>query len=503
MRRVENESGELRESGGVGSNGIASLDVEAVAPPSSATAVTKPKDFTYGQDHRYEEPGWRKFFKFVGPGFLVSLAYIDPGNLLTDLQAGAGLKYELLWVILVGLIAALVIQSFAANLGVSTGKHLAELCKAEYPVVVAYFIGTAAALNILFKIPMWTGVLIAGLNTLLLIGLQRYGMRKLEVLIAIMIFVMAGCFFAEMSYVKLNAKRVVEGMFIPKLSGPGATADSIALLGTTIMPHNLFLHSALVLTRKVPKSVRGINEACRFFLLESGFALFVALLINIAVVSVTGAICWSNQITPQNADTCNNITLNSAYILLQNVLGSKTGPILYAVALLASGQSSAVTGTYAGQFIMLGFLNLKMKKWSRNLLTRTIALTPSLIVSIISGPKGASRLIIISSMIVIAWTLGLGIIIINIYYLSTTFVGWLIHNSLPRAANVIIGILVFPLMAIYVLGIIYLAFRKNRVETFIEPDAENGTTANKADGEHSANFDPPLPYRDDLAEIPE
>ncbi|GMH00736.1 hypothetical protein Nepgr_002575 [Nepenthes gracilis] len=492
MERVENESGELRESGRVGSNRITSLDVEAVAPPLSATATTKPKDFAGDQDHNYEEPGWRKFLKCVGPGFLVSLAYLDPGNC----------------------------------------KHLAELCRAEYPVVVKYclwllaevaviaadipegiltylssppsqLIGTASALNILFKMPIWTGVLVCGFSTLLLIGLNRYGVRKLEFLIATLVFLMAGCYFGEMSYVKPNTKQVVEGMFIPKLSGSGATADSIALLGALIMPHNLFLHSALVLTRKVPKSVRGINDACRFFLLESGFALFVAFLINLAVVSVTGAICSSNQITPQNADTCNNLTLDSAYLLLQNVLGSKSGSILYAVALLASGQSSTITGTYSGQYIMQGFLNLKMKIWLRNLMTRSIAITPSLIVSIISGAKGGGQLIIIASMIVITWMLGLGIIGINIYYLSTAFVGWLIHNSLPRAANVIIGILVFPLMAIYMGGIIYLAFRKDRVVTFIESDAENGTTANKADGEHSASFDPPLPYRDDLADIHE
>ncbi|GMH00722.1 hypothetical protein Nepgr_002561 [Nepenthes gracilis] len=280
---------------------------------------------------------------------------------------------------------------------------------------------------------------------------------------------MAGCYFVEMSYVKPNTKQVVEGMFIPKISSSGAAADSIALLGALVMPHNLFLHSALVLTRKVPKSVRGINNACRFFLLESGFALFVAFLINLAVVSVTGAICSSNQITPQNADRCNNLSLNSASFLLQNILGSKLGSILFAVALLASGQSSAITGTYSGQYIMQGFLNLKMKRWLRNLMTRAIAITPSLIVTIIGGSKGGGQLIIIASMIVITWILGLGIIGINVYFLSTAFVGMLIHNSLPGIANVSIGILVFPLMAIYLGGIIYLAFRKDKVVTFFEP----------------------------------
>ncbi|GMH00732.1 hypothetical protein Nepgr_002571 [Nepenthes gracilis] len=213
----------------------------------------------------------------------------------------------------------------------------------------------------------------------------------------------------EMSYVKPNTKQVVEGMFIPKLSSSGATADSIALLGPFVMPRNLFLHSALVFTRKVPKSVRGIN----------------------------------------------------------------------------------------------GSLNLKMKRWLRNLMIRAIAITPSLIVSIVSGSKGGGQLIIIASMILITWILGLGIIGINIYFLSTAFVGWLIHNSLPRAVNVFIRILVFPLMAIYLGGIIYLAFKKDKVVTFTEPNAENGTTANKADGEHFASLQPSSSYRDDLADIHE
>ncbi|KAH9626844.1 hypothetical protein KSS87_002489 [Heliosperma pusillum] len=229
------------------------------------------------------------------------------------------------------------------------GKHLAEVCKAEYPVVVKYclwllaevaviaadipeVIGTAFALNILFHIPVWAGVLLTGLSTLLLLGLQRYGVRKLELLIAILVFVMAACFFGEMAYAKPPAKDVLKGLFIPKLNGNSATADAIALMGALVMPHNLFLHSALVLSRKVPKSVKGINEACKFFLWESGFALFIALLINIAVISVSGSACYSRstgQLNPQ----CNDLTLNSASFLLQNVLGRKSAKILYAMIL--------------------------------------------------------------------------------------------------------------------------------------------------------------------------
>jgi NRAMP (natural resistance-associated macrophage protein)-like metal ion transporter len=528
----------MNETWGSGSNRIAAINIDGTTP--------SPNNKTF-DDPNYQKPGWRKFLSFVGPGFLVSLAYLDPGNLETDLQAGANHGFELLWVVLIGLIFALIIQSLAANLGVSTGNHLSELCKAEYPIFVKYclwllaelaviaadipeVVGTAFALNILFNIPVWVGVLLTGLSTLLLLGLQRYGVRKLEMLIAVLVFVMAGCFFGEMSFVKPPAADVLKGMFIPKLTGQGATGDAIALLGALVMPHNLFLHSALVLSRKVPNSVRGINDACRFFLIESGLALLVAFFINVAVISVSGTVCSD----PNLSDQCSDITLNSASFLLQNVLG-KSSSTIYAIALLASGQSSAITGTYAGQFIMQGFLDMRMKKWLRNLMTRCVAIVPSLVVSIIGGPQGAGRLIIIASMIlsfelpfalipllkfsssstkmgphknsiiiiVISWILGLGIIGINVYYLSTSFVGWILHNNLPKVGNVFIGILVFPLMAVYLIAVIYLMFRKDTVVTYIEPKDDPIAQAQMENG--LANSIAPmdrLHYREDLADIP-
>ncbi|KAJ1382543.1 NRAMP family [Sesbania bispinosa] len=531
------------ENGSGGSNRIVALNV---------TPSNNNYDYDASSKHNHQKPGWRKFLSYVGPGFLVSLAYLDPGNMETDLQAGADHRYELLWVILIGLVFALIIQSLAANLGVCTGKHLSEICKAEYPLFVKYclwllaelaviaadipeVIGTAFALNILFHIPVWAGVLLTGFSTLLFLGLQRFGVRKLELLISILVFVMAGCFFGEMSYVKPPASDVLKGMFVPKLSGQGAVGDAIALLGALVMPHNLFLHSALVLSRKVPGSVRGINDACRFFLIESGFALFVAFLINVAMVSVSGTVCSANNLSAENNDRCSDLTLNSASFLLQNVLGRSSSTI-YAIALLASGQSSAITGTYAGQYIMQGFLDLKMKRWIRNLVTRCIAITPSLIVSIIGGPSGAGRLIIIASMIlsfelpfalipllkfsssstkmgphknsmiiiIFSWILGLGIIGINVYYLITAFVGWLIHSSLPKVANVFIGIIVFPLMAIYIISVIYLTFRKDTVKTFIETknDPAIQTHVEKGFLNNGQLQLSQAPYREDLADIP-
>ncbi|KAJ6709342.1 SOLUTE CARRIER PROTEIN FAMILY 11 MEMBER [Salix koriyanagi] len=546
-----------------------------------------------GVDHELKDPsqqksGWRKFLSYVGPGFLVSLAYIDPGNLETDLQAGADHRYELLWVVLIGLIFALTIQSLAANLGVTTGKHLSELCKAEYPKYVNYclwllaeiavmaadipeVIGTAFALNILFNIPVWVGVLCTGCSTLLLLALQRYGVRKLELLIAVLVFVMAACFFGELRYVKPPATDVLEGMLIPKLSAPGSTGDAIALLGALVMPHNLFLHSALVLSRKIPYSVRGINvsqTAKLYYIVEtfveggSGcLSLFpdrewiravcsifnqsrghlriwdcllsskiyhLKMQIDVEISPLTLLPSFFRLKSHQKDDT-------NAYV--QNVLGKSSSKI-YAIAVLASGQSSTITGTYAGQYIMQGFLELKMKTWTRNLVTRSIAITPSLIVSIIGGSTGAGRLIIIASMIlsfelpfalipllkfsssstkmgphknsiyiiVLSWILGLGIIGINVYYLSTGFVGWIINNNLPKAASVLIGIIVFPLMAIYILAVIYLTVRKDTAVTFMEPNKNDPQQQiNMENGLAKSTEDPgmdPAPYREDLADIP-
>ncbi|KAJ6307549.1 hypothetical protein OIU76_017362 [Salix suchowensis] len=362
-----------------------------------------------------QKKSWKNLFAYMGPGFLVSIAYIDPGNFETDLQSGAQYKYELLWIILVASCAALVIQSLAANLGVVTGKHLAEHCRNEYPRIPNFIlwvlaeiaivacdipevIGTAFALNMLFKIPVWIGVLLTGLSTLVLLALQQYGVRKLEFFIAFLVCTIAGCFFVELGYAKPDAKEVLKGLFVPQLKGNGAAGLAISLLGAMVMPHNLFLHSALVLSRKIPRSVHGIKEACRFYMIESGFALVVAFLINVSVISVSGAVCNSQNISAQDQENCKDLDLNKASFLLKNVLGSWSSK-LFAVALLASGQSSTITGTYAGQYVMQGFLDLRLEPWLRNFLTRSLAIVPSLIVALIGGSSGAGKLIIIASMI--------------------------------------------------------------------------------------------------------
>uniref|UniRef100_A0A7C9ART5 Uncharacterized protein n=1 Tax=Opuntia streptacantha TaxID=393608 RepID=A0A7C9ART5_OPUST len=457
-----------------------------------------------------DRKSWKNLFSYMGPGFLVSIAYIDPGNFETDLQAGAQYKYGLLWIILVASCAALIIQSMAANLGVVTGKHLAEHCRFEYSKVPNFIlwilaeiaivacdipevIGTAFALNMLFKIPIWAGVLLTGLSTLVLLALQQYGVRKLEFLIAFLVLTIAACFFVELGYAKPRASEVMYGLFVPQLKGNGATGLAISLLGAMVMPHNLFLHSALVLSRKIPRSVSGIKEACRYYMVESGIALMVAFLINVSVIAVTGAVCNSSNLSLEDQNSCKDLDLNKASFLLRNVLGNWSSKI-FAIALLASGQSSTITGTYAGQYVMQGFLDLRMEPWIRNLLTRCLAIIPSLIVALIGGSSGAGQLIIIASMILsfelpfalipllkftssktkmgvhansftisaITWVIGSLIMVINIYFIASSFIKLLLHSKLRLVAVIFSGIFGFSGLLLYLAAIAYLILRKNR-----------------------------------------
>ncbi|KAM0905898.1 hypothetical protein ACQ4PT_017098 [Festuca glaucescens] len=450
-------------SNGAGTPLIDSIDVDQIVIP--------------------EKTSWKNLFSYIGPGFLVSIAYIDPGNFETDLQAGAHYKYELLWIILIASCAALVIQSLAASLGVVTGKHLAEHCRAEYPKITNFIlwilaelavvacdipevIGTAFALNMLFKIPIWCGVLITGLSTLMLLFLQQYGVRKLEFLIAFLVFLIATCFLVELGYSKPNSSEVVRGLFVSEIKGNGATGLAISLLGAMVMP---------------------------------------------------GAVCSSDNLNPEDQMNCKDLDLNKASFLLKNVLGSWSSKV-FAIALLASGQSSTITGTYAGQYVMQGFLDLRMTPWLRNLLTRSLAIVPSLIVSLIGGSSAAGQLIIIASMIlsfelpfalvpllkftssktkmgqhtnsrfitVLTWAIGSFIMIINIYFLITSFVNLLLHSGMSTVSQVFAGIFGFLGMLIYITAILYLVFRKNRKCTL--PLLKNDSTlgvAVHAEGEGS------------------
>lgn len=476
--------------------------------------------------------GLNTLLAYIGPGFMIAIGFIDPGNFETDLQAGAVYQYSLLWIVLLASIAALLMQSLAANLGTVTGKHLAEHCKEEYSRRVSFclwiaaelaivacdipeVLGTAFALNLLFHLPLWAGVLLTGLSTLMLLALQQYGVRKLEIVIAFLIFTMASCFFAELSNAKPQALEVVKGMFVPQLNGNGATGLAISLIGAMVMPHNLFLHSALVLSRKTPRTVQGLKDGCRFYLIELTFAICIAFTINLSITAVSGAICFSPNLSPENKNNCANLDLNQASFLLQNVLGRWSSK-LFGIALLASGQSSTITGTYAGQYVMQGFLNIRLVPWLRNLLTRTVAITPSLIAALVGGSSASGRLIIISSMIltfelpfaliplikftnskskmnglqnhlvmaIISWALACGIMMMNMYYLTTGLYYWLVsNNGLPKVGVAFVGILGFGALLAYLAVVCCLAFRSEKQVTYLLPAEDSIANRSNAEGD--------------------
>ncbi|KAL3689613.1 hypothetical protein R1sor_015922 [Riccia sorocarpa] len=508
-------------------------DIDAGSGKSESVPSRPERDWDGVKVEEVDVPdrrGWRKLMAYVGPGFLVSIAYIDPGNFESDLQAGARYQYQLLWVILLASGFALIIQSLAANLGVVSGKHLSEHCRSEYPrsinlglwllaevAIVASdipeVIGSAYALNMLFKLPVWVGVLFTGLSTLMLLALQQYGVRKLELLIAFLVFTMAACFFIELGYASPPVDSMLVGLVIPKLEGPGATGLAVSLLGAMVMPHNLFLHSALVLTRKIPRNKSSIKDACQYYLVESGFALFLSFLINVSVISVSGAVCSSSNLSDENRDSCTNLDLNRASFLLRNVLGRWSFQ-LFAIALLASGQSSTITGTYAGQYVMQGFLNLQFQPWLRNLFTRSVAIIPSLVVALIGGSAGAGKLIIISSMILsfelpfalipllkftssttkmgphansttvtyVTWVIGFCVMSINIYFVSSALWDWILHSSFSTVSLIFLGLSGVVAILVYLGAIIYLALRQDKEVTYLlsegdyEVDGGDGDT---------------------------
>ncbi|KAL8231261.1 hypothetical protein R6Q57_001039 [Mikania cordata] len=350
-------------------------------------------------DHSITPPSfsWRKLWRFTGPGFLMSIAFLDPGNLEGDLQAGANAGYSLLWLLLWATAVGLLVQLLSARLGVATGRHLAELCREEYPTWAAKLlwvmaelaligadiqevIGSAIALKILTKgfLPLWAGVLITTIDCFIFLLLENYNVRKLEALFAFLIAVMAVSFAWMFAETKPNAKELLVGIMVPKLSSK-TLQQAVGVVGCLVTPHNVFLHSALVQSREVDFRETGrVHEAIRYYSIESTVALAITFVINLFVTTVFAKAFFGTAI----ADT---IGLGNAGHFLEERFGGGLVPILYiwAVGLLAAGQSSTITGTYAGQFIMGGFLDLRLKKWARALITRSCAILPTLIVALI------------------------------------------------------------------------------------------------------------------------
>ncbi|KAJ7944485.1 Metal transporter [Quillaja saponaria] len=340
---------------------------------------------------------WRKLWLFTGPGFLMSIAFLDPGNLEGDLQAGAIAGYSLLWLLLWATAMGLLVQLLAARLGVATGRHLAELCREEYPkwarlvlwvmaelaligADIQEVIGSAIAIKILSNgvIPLWAGVVITALDCFIFLFLENYGVRKLEAFFAVLIATMAISFAWMFGKAKPSGTDLLLGILVPKLSSK-TIKQAVGVVGCIIMPHNVFLHSALVQSRQVDRSKKGrVQEALNYYSIESTVALIISLVINIFVTTV-----FANGF--YNTEIANGIGLANAGQYLQEKYGGGFFPILYiwGIGLLAAGQSSTITGTYAGQFIMGGFLNLRLKKWLRALITRSFAIIPTMTVALI------------------------------------------------------------------------------------------------------------------------
>ncbi|XP_044502473.1 metal transporter Nramp3-like [Mangifera indica] len=347
---------------------------------------------------------WKKLWLFTGPGFLMSIAFLDPGNLEGDLQAGAIAGYSLLWLLMWATAMGLLVQLLAARLGVATGKHLAELCREEYPTwarmvlwVMAELaligadiqevIGSAIAIQILSNgvLPLWSGVVITALDCFIFLFLENYGVRKLEAFFAVLIATMALSFAWMFGDAKPSGTQLLVGLLVPKLSSK-TIRQAVGVVGCIIMPHNVFLHSALVQSREIDHNKKGrVREALRYYSIESTLALVVSFIINLFVTTVFAKGFYGTE-------RANSIGLVNAGQYLQEKYGGGFFPILYiwGIGLLAAGQSSTITGTYAGQFIMGGFLNLRLKKWMRALITRSCAIVPTMIVALVFDTNDAT-----------------------------------------------------------------------------------------------------------------
>jgi manganese transport protein len=410
---------------------------------------------------------WRKMLAFAGPGYLVAVGYMDPGNWATDLAGGARYGYTLLSVIMLSNLMAILLQALSARLGIASGRDLAQACRDSFspPVTIvlwllceiaiaacdlAEVIGAAIALNLLFHLPLLWGVILTALDVLIVLFLQHRGFRYVEALVVALICLIAGSFAVELWLSRPALAGLTVG-FIPRveiLRDPSMLYIAIGILGATVMPHNLYLHSSIVQTRKYADTFEGKREAIRFASIDSAVALMFALFINAAILIMAAA-------TFHGTGHQDVAEIGDAYQLLAPLLGTTMASVLFAVALLCSGQNATLTGTLAGQIVMEGFINLRIRPWLRRLVTRLIAIVPAVIVIAIYGERGTGPLIILSQVILslqlpfavfplvmftgdphkmgpfanppwvkgLAWTVAVIIAALNVYLLYQSFAG--------------------------------------------------------------------------------
>jgi manganese transport protein len=350
-------------------------------------------------------------FAFAGPGFLVAVGYMDPGNWATDLAGGSKYNYALLSVIMISNLMAILLQTLSLKLGIATGRDLAQACRDHYSKPVSFLlwvicelaiaacdlaevIGSAIALNLLFHIPLIVGVCITAFDVIIVLFLQNKGFRYIEALVMTLIAIVGGCFAWEIFVSKPDLVQIAAG-FVPSskiISDPGMLYIAIGILGATVMPHNLYLHSSIVQTRRYELNAAGKREAIRFATIDSTVALMFALFINAAILIVAASTFY----TRGRNDVAD---IAEAYKLLTPLLGVTGASALFALALLASGQNSTLTGTLAGQIVMEGFLNLRLRPWLRRLITRGIAIVPAIIVTVIYGERGTMDLLVLSQVV--------------------------------------------------------------------------------------------------------
>jgi manganese transport protein len=367
---------------------------------------------------------WHKWRAFVGPAILVSVGYMDPGNWGTDLAGGAQYKYELLWVVALASLMAIFMQVIAARLGVVTGKDLAQCCRDWYPrwtrvpnwlfgeiaigaCDLAEVLGSAVALNLLFHIPLLWTVIITGCDVLILLGLQRFGMRTIEAIVLLLVVTMGVCFFIEIFVLPQTRPGFAEmgaALFRPELGQSGMVVLAIGIIGATVMPHNLYLHSALVQSRKLQKDDPSIRSGILFNTIDASVALTIAFFVNAAILVLAALVFYGKASVAVPGGRIvtfgpNTDWIRVAYLTLAPLLGTVLASTLFAVALLASGQSSTITGTLAGQVVMEGFMHWRIRPWLRRLITRTLAIIPAVLIIGVRGSSSVTDLLVLSQVV--------------------------------------------------------------------------------------------------------
>ena len=374
------------------------------------------------------QTGWRKIIAFIGPAYLISVGYMDPGNWATDLQAGANFKYALLWVVAVASAMAVVMQVIAARLGLVTGKDLAQASRDFYPAWsrwpnwlacelaiaacdLAEVLGSAVALNLLFGIPLFGAVIITALDVLLLLALQGFGMRFIEAFVLVLVLTIGGCYAIELFVlppVGPDFPAMGRALLHPGLAEDGMLVLAIGIVGATVMPHNLYLHSALVQSRRSSGEEGAVHRAIRFNTFDTVVALSAAFLINAAILVLAAMVFHGKDSVVVSGEALSFATdpdgndpdwIRVAYLTLAPLLGTAAASVLFAVALLASGQSSTITGTMAGQVVMEGFMRWRVRPWVRRLCTRLVAIVPAVIVIGLRGGGGVTDLLVLSQVV--------------------------------------------------------------------------------------------------------